>query len=70
MTEHPIEKIGETKFGHSVYAQDNEVGGTTYYSDECGAVFPIWDTAIASLETMRIALEFEEASYKQLVEGF
>lgn len=46
---------GITSQGHEIWRSKNtEVGGWIYWSDACGAVFPIWDTAIHSLPELEI----------------
>ena len=45
--------------GCSLYWRDNEVGGRTYYSDECGISSFIWDTATTNMSTLLAAMTQE-----------
>lgn len=43
--------------GTSLYVQNNEAGGYTYYSDEIGCGVMVWDTALVSEKTILAAIE-------------
>lgn len=46
--------VSQTSHEHEVYKKRNEVGGWTYYSDENGPFFVVWDTALSDSETLQI----------------
>lgn len=51
--------------GSTLYWEENEVGGRTYYSDEVGLYGGIvWDTSLISKETLEAAL-IHEGSNKE-----
>ena len=44
----------------SLYVEDNEAGGRTYYSDEIGSGVLVWDTALVNKSTLLTAIEEED----------
>lgn len=46
--------------GCGLYWKPNEVGGRTYYSDEIPCGVEIWDTALASMDTLLCAIVQEK----------
>lgn len=51
--------VGITSRGYSIFVQDNEVGGKTYWSDEIGGGVIVWDTSLVSRESVEFALKKE-----------
>lgn len=50
---------GMTERGYSVFRQANGVGGYTYWSDEIGGGVRVWDTSLASRETLQWCINLE-----------
>jgi len=44
----------------SLYVEDNEAGGRTYYSDEVSPGVLVWDTALVNKSTLLTAIEEED----------
>jgi len=59
-----LTEIGQTPRGYTIFVEDNEVGGKRYWSDEIGGGVMVWDTALATPETLRFCLEVEENAHK------
>jgi hypothetical protein len=53
-------EVGPLPNGHLLFYKENEVGGRTYMTDECGCGSLIWDTAITDYHTLLAAIVHEE----------
>lgn len=53
-------EAGDLPNGHRLFYRENEVGGRTYMTDECGCGVVIWDTAITDYHTLLAAIVHEE----------
>lgn len=51
--------------GTSLYIQENEIGGYTYYSDEIGCGVMVWDTALVSEKTLLAAIKHSKGESSQ-----
>lgn len=54
-----LREVGELPNGSYLYVAENEAGGRTYLSDECGAPHEVWDTCLTSPSTLLAALTEE-----------
>ena len=54
-----VKEIVEDSRGNRLYIEPNEVGGHRYWSDEIGGGVVIWDTALASIEMLELAIKYE-----------
>jgi hypothetical protein len=68
-SENKLVKIGETKIGHDIFREPNEVGGHRYWSTSVGGGVVIWDTCLASIEELEIAINYEKAIEESLLTG-
>jgi len=59
-TEHPVEVIGETSRGYTIFRQLNIMGSYRYWSDAIGGGVVIWDTALTSIEELEFAIKYEK----------
>lgn len=59
MKKQTLKEIGKTNRGYTIFVQDNEVGGKTYWSDEIGGGVIVWDTSLVSRESVEFALSKE-----------
>lgn len=55
-----MKEIGTTPCGYTIFERDNGVGGKDYWSDEIGGGVMIWDTALASIESLEFAIAHEK----------
>lgn len=55
-----LEKVAELPNGTYIYRVSNGVGGHRYWSDAIGGGAMIWDTALASIEELEAAIEYEK----------
>ena len=46
--------------GCTLYWEENEVGGRSYYSDEIGCGVSVWDTCLVDKSTLLAAIVQEE----------
>lgn len=56
MSDDKMEDLGCLPRGAHLYRKRNEVGGWTYYSDECGCMSMVWDTCITNESTILAAI--------------
>ena len=54
-----LEKVAEDSRGNWIYCEPNEAGGHRYWSDAIGGGIVIWDTCLASIEELEIAIRIE-----------
>ncbi len=59
-----LEEIAEDSRGSRLYIEPNGVGGHRYWSDDIGGGVVIWDTALASIEMLELAIEHEKKQIK------
>lgn len=52
-------EVGKTPRGYTIFVEDNEAGGHTYYSDEIGGGVMVWDTALIARESIEFAFNVE-----------
>lgn len=52
-------EVARTSRGATLYSEDNGVGGRRYWSDEITGGVLVWDTSLASYETLALALREE-----------
>lgn len=57
-----LEKVVELQNGTSIYREPNEVGGHRYWSDSIGGGVMIWDTSLASIDELEVAIRYEKDS--------
>ncbi len=57
--------IAEDSRGNHLYIEPNKVGGHRYWSDDIGGGVVIWDTALASIEMLELALVHEKQRQKK-----
>jgi len=55
--EGPLEEIGRTARGYTIWRQRNGAGGHTYWSDSIGGGVVIYDSCLASEEEVLFCLE-------------
>ena len=55
-----IDEVGQDSRGNTLFVEENEVGGHTYWSDEIGGGVMVWDTALVSLEMLEFAIKTEK----------
>jgi hypothetical protein len=53
----PVKVLPLTVEGYGLYSKRNEVGGTTYYTDQYGCASEIWDTALDNIVSVFAALD-------------
>jgi hypothetical protein len=57
VTPSPVKVLPLTVEGYGLYSKRNEVGGTTYYTDQYGCASEIWDTAVDNIVSVFAALD-------------
>ena len=60
-----LEEIAKDSRGNHLYVEPNEVGGYRYWSDDIGNGVVIWDTTLASIEILELAIKYEKQRVKQ-----
>ena len=55
-----LEQVAEDSRGNRLYVEPNEVGGHRYLSDDIGGGVVIWDTSLASIEMLELAIKHEK----------
>lgn len=55
----PLEEVGRTPGGHTIFREPNGCGGYRYWSDAIGGGVVIWDTCLASIEELMTAIRIE-----------
>lgn len=53
-------EIGRTPHGYTIFVEDNEVGGQTYWSDEISGGVVVWDNCIVARESIEFVLAYKE----------
>jgi hypothetical protein len=54
-----MREIAVTSRGYTLFVEENEVGGRSYWSDEIGGGVMVWDTSLVGEDTLRLALSTE-----------
>lgn len=54
-----MDVIAQLKNGYFIYRESNEAGGHRYWTDSIGGGAVIWDTSIASVEELMVAIAYE-----------
>ncbi len=55
-----LEQIAGDARGNRLYVEMNGVGGHRYWSDDIGGGVVIWDTNLASIEMLELAIAHEK----------
>ncbi len=63
MSDIPLKELARDSRGYRLYVETTELG-RRYWSDEIGGGVMVWDTALVSLEMLRLALHEEELCLK------
>ncbi len=54
-----MDVVTEDSMGHTLFVEDNGVGGKRYWSDEIGGGVLVWDTCLVSVEMLKLAIKAE-----------
>ena len=64
----PLEEIGVTASGYTIFVKPNKCGGHTYWSDSIGGGVIIMDTCLQSFEELEFCIEYEKRRASSMVE--